>query len=67
MLTSYDLEYVIKSPLYPQSEKSVIKVKSCIALLLMLLVCICRYIKSILIYKFLILDTYHVTQYIYVG
>jgi len=36
-----------------------IKVKSCKPLLLMLLVCIHSIIKSVLRYKFLILDTYH--------
>jgi len=35
------------------------KVKSCKPLLLMLLVCIDSLIKSVLRYKFLILDTYH--------
>ena len=36
-----------------------IKVKSCNALLRMLLVCTRSYLKSVLRYKFLILDTYH--------
>jgi len=36
-----------------------IKVKSCNALLIMLLVCICSYQKSVLRYKLLILNTYH--------
>ena len=36
-----------------------IKVKSCIALTRMLLVCIRSYLKSVLRYKFLILGTYH--------
>ena len=36
---------------------SLIKVKSCRALLLMQLVCICGYLKSVLRYQFLILDT----------
>ena len=36
-----------------------IKVKSCNALLRMLLVCISTYLKSVLRYKFLIFDTYH--------
>ena len=36
-----------------------IKVKPCKLLLLMLLVCIHSVIKSVLRYKFLILDTYH--------
>jgi capsular polysaccharide biosynthesis protein len=39
-----------------------IKVKSCNALLRLLLLCI-----SFLIYKFLILDTYHQNTYIYVS
>ena len=38
---------------------SLIKVKSCNALLRMLLVCVGIYLPSGLIYKFLILDTYH--------
>jgi hypothetical protein len=43
-----------------------IKVKSCKPLLLMLLVCIHSIIKSVLRYKFLILDTYHPdTLYLY--
>jgi len=40
-------------------DTSKTKVKSCNALLHMLLVCIRNYLKSILIYKFLMLDTYH--------
>jgi hypothetical protein len=40
---------------------SLIRVKSCSALLRMLLVCIRSYLKSVLIYEFLILDTYHLT------
>ena len=36
-----------------------IKVKSCNALLRMLLVFIRSYLKSVLRYKFLIMDTYH--------
>ena len=42
------------------------KVKSGNALLHMLLVCIHSYIKSVLIYKFLILDTYNLTLYLHV-
>ena len=38
---------------------SLIKVKSGNALLRMLLICIRKYLKSVLRYKFLILDTYH--------
>jgi hypothetical protein len=38
---------------------SLIKVKSCNAFLRMLLVCIHSYLKSVLRYKFLILNTYH--------
>jgi hypothetical protein len=38
---------------------SLIKVKSCNALLRMLLVCIRSYLKSVLRHKFLILDTHH--------
>jgi hypothetical protein len=63
------LEYLIKKP--PLSTKlatiSLIKVKSCSALLRMLLVCIRSYLKSLLRYKFLILDTYHQELYIYVS
>jgi hypothetical protein len=45
-----------------------IKVKSCNALLLMLLVCIRAYLKSVLRLKFLIVATYQpYTPYIYVS
>ena len=46
-----------------------IKVKSCNALLHMLLVCIrkCCYLKSVLRYELLILGTYHPAAYIYVS
>jgi len=51
----------LRNPLYPRSERQLflIMVKSYNALLRMLLVCICNYLKSILRYKFLILGTYH--------
>jgi len=39
--------------------QSVIKVKPCSALLCMLLLCIHSYLKSVLRYKFLVLDAYH--------
>jgi len=44
------LEYLIKVLLVPmkQATSSLIKVKSCNALLCMLLVCICSYVKSVL-------------------
>jgi len=38
---------------------SLIRVKSGNTLLCMLLICICKYLKSVLRYKFLILNTYH--------
>jgi len=48
---------------YPVPKKrvtvSLIKVKSCNAFLLMLPVCIGSYLKLVLKYTFLILDTYH--------
>ena len=45
---------------YPQNEQqSVTKVKSCYALLPMVLMYIRYYLKSVLRYKFLILDTCH--------
>jgi hypothetical protein len=47
-------------PLYPQNEKqSATTVKSCNALLPMILMYIRNYLKSVLRYKFLILDIYH--------
>ena len=55
----YPLQYLSKKPLLPTKPVSLIKVKSCSALLRMLLVCILSYIKSVLRHKFLILDTYH--------
>jgi hypothetical protein len=57
----WNLEYVIKKP--PVSTKrtrvSLIKVTSGNALLRMLPIYICSYLKSILRYKCLILDAYH--------
>jgi hypothetical protein len=54
-------EYLIKKPPVPtkRATVSLIKVKSCNALLRMLLVCICSYLKLVLRYKLLILDTYN--------
>jgi hypothetical protein len=54
-------EYLIKKLPVPTKRVTVIliKVKSCNALLRMLLVSICIYLKSFLIYKFVILDTFH--------
>jgi len=43
----------------PVSTIILTKAKSCNALLRMLLVCISIYLKSVLRYTFLILDTYH--------
>jgi hypothetical protein len=42
-----------------QATISLIMVKSCNELLRMLLICILSYLKSVLGYKFLILDSYH--------
>jgi hypothetical protein len=55
------LEYLIKKPPVPTKRATIIliKVKSCNALLRMLLVCMNMYLKSDLTYKFLILNTYH--------
>ena len=57
----WPLEYLIKKPPVPtkRAKISLIKVKSCNALLRMLLVCIGSYLKSFLRYKYSILDTYH--------
>jgi len=51
----------MKKPPVPKMRVTVIliNVKSCNALLCMLLVCMYVYLKSALRYKFLILDTYH--------
>jgi hypothetical protein len=55
------LEYVLKKFSLPTKRATVIliKVKSCNALLRMLLACILRYLKHVLRYKFLILVTCH--------
>jgi len=55
------LEYLIKKPpvTTKQETASLIKVISCNALFHMLLVCIRSYLKSVVGYKFLILDTCH--------
>jgi hypothetical protein len=51
---------IIKKPPVPTKQATIvlIKVKSCNALLRMLLTCISIYIESVLRYKFVILDTY---------
>jgi len=52
------LDYPIKK--FPvTTNQTTVKIKSCNALLRMLLLYICRYLKSVLRYKFLILDAYH--------
>ena len=58
---AWPLEYQIKKPPVPTKQATVIliKVKSCSALLRMLLVCIGIYLKSFLRYAFLISDTQH--------
>jgi hypothetical protein len=49
-----------------QVKISLIKIKSCNALLRLLLVCICSYLQLFLRYKYLILDTYHLdTQHLH--
>ena len=58
---------VIKKRHEPTKRKAalIIKVESGSEFLRMLLVCICSYLKSIMRYKFLILDIYHPdTQYL---
>jgi hypothetical protein len=57
----WPLEYLIKKPPVPRKRATLglITVKSCSALLHILLVCICSYLKSFLRYKYLILDTSH--------
>jgi len=52
------LEYLIKKPRVLMQRTAVIlmKVKSCNALLRMVLICIHNYLKSVLRYKFFILD-----------
>ena len=52
---------VSKKPLLPTKRATVIsmKVESCNTVLRMLLVCISICLKSVVIYKYLILDTYH--------
>jgi hypothetical protein len=65
----WPLKYLIKKPPTPTkwATISLFKVESCNALLHMLLVCICSYLKSVLRYKFLILDTYRPDTCIYVS
>jgi hypothetical protein len=57
----WSLDCLIEKPPVPTKREKIssIKVKSCNALLCMLLVCISSYLKSVLRYKFLILDSYH--------
>ena len=57
----FPLEYLIKKLPEPAKRATItaIKVKSCNALLRILLVCVSIYQKSVMRYKFLILDTYH--------
>jgi hypothetical protein len=57
----WPLEYLIKKPPVPMKWATVIlmKVKSCNALLHMVLICIYSHLKSVLRYKFLILDNHH--------
>jgi hypothetical protein len=61
MFISFDRYNIqLRNPPYPRSQRqSVIKVKSCNALLRMLLACSCSYLKLVLRYKFLIFNTYH--------
>ena len=64
----WPLEYIINNPLYSRNEwRSVIKVKSCGALLHMLLVCSHSYLKSVLRYKFLSFGYLSSGHYIYVS
>ena len=58
---AWPLVYLIKKPPVPtkQAPVSLIKVKSCSALLLILFVCISIYLKSVPRHTFFILDTYH--------
>jgi len=51
---------ICKKPPAPTKRATVtlVKVKSCTVLLLVLLICILKDLKSILSYKFLISDTY---------
>jgi len=52
------LDYPIKK--FPViTDRTAVKIKSCNALLPMLLLYICSYLKSVLRYQFLILDTSH--------
>ena len=62
----WPLEYLIKKLPVPTKRSTVglINVKSCNALLHMLLLCICSYLKSGLWYKFLILETCHPDTYL---
>jgi len=60
MFISYYKKYLIKKLPVPTKRATVLfGVKSCNAYLHMLLVCITIYLKSLLIYKFLTVNTYH--------
>jgi hypothetical protein len=63
------LEYLIKKPpvLTKRARVSLINVKSGNALLRILPTCICSYLKSILRYKYLVLDTIIRTFFVYVS
>jgi hypothetical protein len=64
MFTSYEFRIIKKHPVLTKRRKlNLIKDTSCNVLLRMLLVCIRRKLKSILRYKFLILDTLIPTLY----
>ena len=55
----WPLVYLIKKPPVPQIEGVIlIEVKSCSALLCMLVICICGYLKLFPRYRFLVLGTY---------
>jgi hypothetical protein len=55
------MSYLIKTLPVPMNRVTVslIKVAACSAFLPMLLVCILSYLKSVLRYKFLVLDPYY--------
>jgi hypothetical protein len=61
ILPKVGLGYLIKEFPVPtkRATVSLIKVKPYNILLIMLFVCICSYLKSVLRYKFLTLDVYH--------
>jgi hypothetical protein len=60
VIISYDGIFTSETPVpMKQATVCLIRVKSCNALLRMLVVCIRSYLKAALNYKFLILDIYH--------